>query len=353
MHLPPQQPNLVPRRIRRRWFIAPLIVLATWGGLYLIGLWEAPITIVNGITGGAISSLFGDENPSLPKLDDDPDYQMPKREANRLDILLLGIRGEDDEENGNYLTDTILLLSIDTTTSDASIVSIPRDLYVRLGDTVSDKINSAYLRLGLSGVQRMFSRVTGVYIDHAVVVDFEAFRTLVDELGGVTVTLEHPFTEAQQWGYEFHLPAGENTLNGEQALYFVRSRYSTSDFDRAWRQQQVMLGLRARAEELGVMSNPIKAVGLFNAVRKHVETDINVLDVGTITELFDLARNTDRIRRYVLTTENLLIETTAGGPYRLLPRGNSLTEIKAFFSALPSRAVLTRATPTPTDIPTQ
>lgn len=328
--------------------------------MFLIGrVWDAPIRIVNDITGGRISSLFGvADEPKLPKLDDDPEYRLPAKENDRLDVLLLGIRGKDDPENGGYLTDTILLLSVDEKTGDASLVSIPRDLTVRITDTVTDRINTAYLRLGVNGVKRLFSRVTGVWVDHAVVLDFTAFASIVDELGGITITLDKPFTESQQWagedGYEFSLPAGENTLNGEQALYYVRSRYSTSDFDRAWRQQQVILAVKDKLTVSGLISDPIAAMGIITTLNKHVETDLDILDAGTIKRLADLGRNGGNIRRYVPTTENLLYDKIEDGAYHLLPRGDTLDHLKEFIGRLPGAAsipVITTPEPGVTDEP--
>lgn len=341
MDIPPVNYSQYAKPPKRRWFVAPLIVAVAWGGMFLIGrLWDGPVSVVNNITVGGIRALISrpvEEEPLIP-LRDDPDYQMPEKERNRLDILILGMRGKDDPENGGYLTDTILLLSVDEETNEASMFSLPRDLYIRITDTVSDKANSAYLRLGMEPTKRLFSRVTGVYIDHAVLVDFQAFSAIVDALDGVTITLEQPFEETQQWGYEFSLPEGENTLTGEEALYYVRSRYSTSDFDRAWRQQQVIVAIKDRVSDIGLFANPIKAFNVVRAVRKHVESDLDILDIGTLTRLARVGSDTHGIRRYVATTENLLYETTEGGIYRLLPRGGSLNHLKAFLTQLPAPA---------------
>lgn len=270
--------------------------------------------------------------PFAGKVEDDPDYKMPAKEDNRLDVLILGMRGSDDPDGGT-LTDAILLVSYDSTTKKAALISIPRDLYVRITSDKMDKINSAYENLGLSGTKKLISQITGVYVDYAVVFDFSSFKEIVDTLGGIDITLDKPFVEKSQWGYEFSLPAGENHLNGETALYYTRSRYSTSDFDRAWRQQQVMMAIKQKALALNIFSDPGKALELLNIVRKHMKTDYNLGNIGGMIELADQLNNS-RMRRSVLTTENFLLEDHIDEMYVLLPYGGTFKDIKAYFSLI-------------------
>lgn len=349
MEIPPVNYSHYAKEPKRRWYVAPLIVVVAWFGMFMVGhVWDGPISVVNNMTVGGIRALIGNstEVPIIP-LRDDPDYQMPEKESDRLDILLMGRRGEEEGNNGNYLTDTIMLLSIDERSNESSLVSIPRDLYIRITDTISDKANSAHLRLGQEATKRLFSRVTGVYIDHIAVVDFEAFRSIVDALDGVTVTLDVPFEEPEQWGYSFSLPEGENTLDGEQALYYVRSRYSTSDFDRSRRQQQVILAIKDRLSEIGLLKNPITAVKIMNSLRNNVSTDLNIFDLGTLNRLARLAGDADRTRRYVIHSENLLYDTLESGSYRLLPRDGTLAHLKNFIRELPAATNVPVINPTP------
>src|SRR3989344_2131573 len=181
----------------------------------------------------------------------DKNFPLPAEEENRWDVLILGIRGTDDPDGG-LLSDSIMLFSLDKETGKSSLASIPRDIYVDLPGMATGKINEIYEK----GIARQketdfpkeaFSRLTGVRIDNVIVFDFKAFQEIVDALGGVDVTLKKPFEEKGQWGYSFSLPAGPNHLNGQDALYFVRSRYSTNDFDRSLRQQQVVLAIKNKA----------------------------------------------------------------------------------------------------------
>jgi LCP family protein required for cell wall assembly len=257
---------------------------------------------------------------------------MPAEEKNRLDILVMGFRGLDDEDGG-ALTDTMMLFSYDKKTGKSALISIPRDMYVKITDERMDKINAAYSWLGLNGTKKLVSKVTGVYVDNAIIFDFSAFKKIVDTLGGIDIVLDQPFEEAQQWGYPFSLPAGPNHLDGEQALYYVRSRYSSSDFDRARRQQQVILAIKKKEGELNILSDPIKTLDLINTVRTNLKTDINLLDTRTYVQLAQNI-NTSAMKRHVITTIDLLYETHVNGMYVLLPQGESFDRLKYYFQTI-------------------
>ena len=270
----------------------------------------------------------------------DKNYIMPEKEPNRLDILILGIRGEDDEnaeEGGALLTDTIMVFSHDQITKKSSLVSIPRDFYVKIGSN-KNKINSAYeygllRKEGTDYAKKLVSQITGIYIDNAVIVDFSSFEKLVNQLKGIDITLAKPFREENQWGYAFELPAGKNHLNGRDALYYVRSRYSSNDFDRAFRQQQVLFAIKNKVTTLHLISDPIKILSVINTLSQNIKTDINLWGVK---EIIDLAKEVDTspavFKKQVLSTDNLLYQTTGpNGIYILLPNGDNFDQIKQLF----------------------
>lgn len=273
----------------------------------------------------------------------DPDYIMPEKELNRLDILILGIRGENDadaELAGPLLTDTIMVFSHDKITKKSSLISLPRDLYVKIYDK-KDKINSAYeygllRKEGANYVKNLVSQISGVYIDNVIVVDFSSFEKLIDRLGGIDVTLAKPFKEEGQWGYTFELPAGANHLNGKDALYYVRSRYSTTDFDRAYRQQQVLFAIKERLAGLNIIYDPIKTLSIINNLSQNIKTDINLWD---IKKIIDLGKEVDTspamFKKDVLSTENLLYQTNnSKGTYILRPQGDNFIQIKQLFQEI-------------------
>ncbi len=273
-------------------------------------------------------------------------YITPKKEKDRLDILILGIRGDEQEEPeaGAYLTDTIMVLSIDKKTNKIGLISLPRDLYIKMPYIdKKDKINAAYAYSagskdsGLAGVKTLVSQITGTYIDHAVLFNFEAFRGLVDTVGGVDISLRVPFEEGLQWGSSsFYLPAGENHLDGEAALYYARSRFSTSDFDRSRRQQEIIFALKDKMVSLGFLINPIKINNMFDMIKQHIRTDIQVWDIKNLIEIASAINKvgSGNISTYVINTDNLVYDTKRNGIYILVPNENSFEGIKRMFKTI-------------------
>src|SRR3989338_3828638 len=248
------------------WVIVVVVLVVGWTA-YNFGLAYHTIVVDNGTEW--VDTVLNNKGHK-----DDDKNPLPKDDPERLDILILGMRGEGDIVNGGLLTDSIEVLSLDEKTRKAAIISIPRDLWVDLLG-IEGKINETYAigyahNAGIPLTSQLISRITGIRIDKTVVFNFQAFQDIVESLGGIDISLDKPFRESTQWGYEFSLPAGDNHLNGEQALYYVRSRYSSSDFDRARRQQQVMFAIKKKATELGFLANPAKITEMLEALKGNV-----------------------------------------------------------------------------------
>jgi LCP family protein required for cell wall assembly len=328
---------------RKRYLSVIFFVLLAMGVLYGGVNSSSEIDVANDGVWDKMANIFN-AGSNEPTIDDDPDYTMPKPEPDRWDILILGIRGEDQkdaDETGAMLSDTMILLSYDKTTGKTSLVSIPRDLYVRIYGSKKDKINTAYAvgllrRNGIGFTKKLVSRITGVYVDNVVVFDFSSFKQIIDDLGGVDIHLDQPFSEKQQWGYEFNLPAGDNHLDSEAALYYARSRFSSSDFDRAQRQQKLIMAIKDKILELNLLKEPLKTLGILNTIKSNINTDLSVWDTNSLMKLskeFDGAN--ENLKEYIITTENLVyqtyIETDIGHIYVLLPKGDNLQGIKQMF----------------------
>lgn len=263
-------------------------------------------------------------------------FPMPAKESWRQDILLLGIRGRKDTEGG-LLSDSVILLSTDTKTDKVSLISLPRDLYANMPTVTKGKINEIYEKSlpqkdSLEFSRKAFSRLTGVYIDNIVVFDFATFKEVVDTLGGVDVYLTKPFEEKTQWGYPFTLPAGQNHLNGEQALYYARSRFSTNDFDRSRRQQEIILAIKKKVSSLSLIENPSQILALWGHFKNNVETDFDLWDSKKILEISSLLKRTDlSLSTKTVSTENLLYQTFQDSIYILLPLNQNWETFRQFF----------------------
>lgn len=257
----------------------------------------------------------------------------------RLNILLLGIRGVGDP-NGGLLTDTIMVISIKPKTGEIAMVSIPRDLYVDMPfNNQKSKINEAYEMgekngdwgKGLEYSKEAVSDVIGLKIHYAASVDFEAFREIINTLGGITITLDKPFSEKNQFEEGIvDLPAGKQVIDGDTALLFVRARFSSSDFDRAKRQQQVLLAIKEKAFSLGVLSNPMKVISMLNSIGNHIRTDAELWEIqelAVLTKKIELSN----AKRKVFSTEKdglLYASRDANGSYILLPEGGNFDKIR-------------------------
>ncbi len=267
-------------------------------------------------------------------------FPMPPKDDSHLNILILGVRGADDQENGGLLSDSIMLFGFDKITRKTSLVSIPRDLYVEMPGLVKGKLNEIYERGVIKKdsknfAKKAFSRITGVFIDNLAVFNFQAFKDIVDSVGGIDIDLKKPFDEKSQWGYEFHLPAGANHLNGENALYYARSRYSSSDFDRSRRQQEIIFALKKKALSLGILGNPVKAASLISSLNKNIDTDFNIWDTKDLLELaLVLNSSSDKLKTGAISTDNILFQTIQNNIYILLPQNNDWNLVKKFFKDL-------------------
>ena len=291
----------------------------------------------------------------------------PLPENDRLNILLLGLRGEEDP-NGGLLTDSIMVLSIKKSTGQVALISVPRDLYVTIPSTSSkEKINFAYAlgfeKKGAAGAllfsKIAVSQVTELYMDKALSVDHRALKDIINTLGGISVTLNKPLIEDQQWinggdsgsstafyirtdiattssgvkeeqKWVFEIPAGRTVMDGNTALYFVRARYATSDFDRIRRQQIVLAAIKDKALSLGVLANPVKIFQIMDSLGRNVKTDISVNDFKNLLALAENSEAKTIIHKVFDTTpEGLLYASHASnGSYILLPQGDNFSKIQ-------------------------
>lgn len=234
-----------------------------------------------------------------------------KESAQPINILLIGIGGQSHP--GGTLADSIMVASIDPKTNNISLLSVPRDLYVTIPGGGKQKINAAHsigetqtkTGGGPALMKKVVSETLGIPIHYFIRIDFDGFKKIVDTLGGVTVDVKIPindtlFPDAQLKGFEpFSIKAGKQKLDGKTALKYVRSRETTSDFDRARRQQEVILAIKDKALSAQVLANPKKVNDLISTAGKHLLTDFST---GEIETLIKLARELENptINRQVL-----------------------------------------------------
>lgn len=219
-------------------------------------------------------------------------------------ILLIGSdnRGNGNskygQDSGTQRSDTTILLHLSADRSGATAVSIPRDLMAHVpsctqadGTMTREKyiqFNWAFEFGGAACTIRTVERMTGIRIDHHLIVDFNGFKKMVDAVDGVEVCVPKPINDPEA---HLKLPAGKQTLLGEQALGYVRARYSIgdgSDTQRMDRQQEFLASLVNKVRSDGVLLNPTKLYPLLSAATSSLTADPGL---NSLSELYDLVRS--------------------------------------------------------------
>ncbi len=247
--------------------------------------------------------------------------------ASRVNVLVIGLDYRDWEAgNDAPRSDTMILLSLDPLTHSASILSIPRDLWVDIpGGFGYAKINTAY-SLGeanqLPGggpalAMKTVESVLGIPIQYYAQIDFQAFVRFIDEIGGVKIDVPEPITidlVGSGAATKKKLKPGVQTLPGEWALAYARARYTEGgDFDRARRQQQVILAIRDRILDFNMAPMLIsKAPQLYDELASGIRTNLS-LDQAIQLGWLAMDIPEEAIRRGVIGEEQVIFAKSPDG----------------------------------------
>jgi len=365
---------------KKRWFkiaVPILIIFLLIGGFFL---WKTG-SILGKITKGGLLSSIAHAVPGA-------NNQLKGEQDGRINILLLGMRGANDPAGGT-LSDTIQVLSIEPKDNKVALISVPRDLYVdnpALG--AKSKLNAVHAYgeqkgagQGMTYMEQEVGTITGLPIQYAVTANFDAFNQLITALGGVTVTLDKPFEESQQFNqahvcdgntftkptgtYEtkyhtystgrkivaqyplctndhpecqgdFKLPAGTQTLDAAAALCYARSRETSNDFERAKRQQQVLQAVKDKLLSIGTLTDYNKLNGILNSLGNNVKTDMQPWELKRLYDLYGQMKDYTMYNRVIDSSDNPeyglvygVSDPVAGDI--LLPKGDNYDQIQALF----------------------
>lgn len=247
--------------------------------------------------------------------------------SDRVNILVMGIDRRPGEAFVSR-TDSLMVISISPRTKAASVLSIPRDLYVQIPGYGQDRINTALVYGALNGdyldgaalAMQTVAYNLSIPIHHFVMVDFGALTRAVDSLGGITVDVPYAINDPNypdmNYGYDpLFIPAGVQRFDGDLALKYSRTRHADSDFNRAYRQQQVLFAMRDQALSMGVIEFLRRAPALYREVESGVRTDLN------LEQLLRLAKTVSEIPRS--TIQSGVIDTNYVTSYRT-PAGASV-----------------------------
>ncbi|WUO56920.1 LCP family protein [Streptomyces sp. NBC_00280] len=311
-----------------------------------------------GIGLGVYAKLDGNITP-----DHDAAAELARYEKERPTSLVRGARnilviGSDSRagdgnrkygrDSGTERSDTAILLHLAAGRRSATAMSLPRDLMVDVprclrpdggrGEPMFTMFNRAFQQGGSACTIRTVEMLTGIRIDHHMVVDFHGFKDIVDAVDGVEVCLAKPVDDREA---RLRLPAGRVTLDGEQALGYVRARKSLgngSDTARMDRQQRFLGALVNKVQSDEVLLNPVKLYPLLDAATSSLTTDPALASLRGLYELVRGVRDipTERVQFLTVPRESYaydanrdqLVEPDAGRLFERLRTDAPITVTK-------------------------
>lgn len=259
--------------------------------------------------------------------------------SGRVSLAFLGYGGPGHD--GPYLTDSILVITIDRSTGKSAFISVPRDLWVQVPANSGNyaKLNTAYAYgvyhggpfVGGQMADQKLTTILGINVPYFISVDFSGFAGMVDALGGVDITVPDDFNASLSPTYSpyVHFHAGPYHMNGSLALFFARARYCTpateaSDFARSIRQQIL---LRALASKLKSPLSIFAYSAVMDAMQPNVKTNLSLRDLYTIFTSVNFAT----AKRIGITNDNVLVDaTSADGQAILEPRNGDWNLISQY-----------------------
>ncbi len=244
-----------------------------------------------------------------------PDYPMPE---GRVNILLLGT---DQRADAGFRTDVIMLVSIDARQGSVSVISFPRDLYVNIPGWGQNRINTAFAHGGFPGIASTFQANFNVQPQYYFLTNMHVIVEMIDSLNGITVNASESLTDKcdlpqASYGYCTVEP-GAVRMDGPTALWYVRSRKSSSDFDRTRRAQEVLYGVFTRMMKFDAATHLPE---LYEQYQSSVETNMALTDMlPLLPAARQILQDPSRIRRYSVTPSMVSNYVTSGGAMVLLP----------------------------------
>jgi LCP family protein required for cell wall assembly len=243
-----------------------------------------------------------------------------------VNILLLGTDARIGD--GPSRTDAVILVHLNPRTNRVSLLSFPRDLWVKIPGHGYGRINAAYptgeQTFGRGGgaalVKRTVGDLAGVPVHHFILINFEGFKTVIDRIGGISIDVPRPIDDPAYPMDEYpgdvrtmkvHFDAGRQRMDGERALIYARTRHADNDFGRNQRQQQVLMAIFDRVREQGLLAQITSLDDYTGALRDYVRTDL------PRSEMLRLARvgtrlSAESVQRYAIDSKMIVaLETPA------------------------------------------
>jgi len=265
-----------------------------------------------------------------------PSETLTGEKNDRVNILLLGVGGPGHD--GPYLSDTNIIASLKPSTGEIALISVPRDLGVKIENYGVYKINyadafgeSKFPGQGGDYARQIFSQTFNLDVPYYVRVDFKAFEEIINAVGNIVVDVPRAFVDQSFPGPDYSyqtvsFEAGSQIMDGARALQYARSRHGNngegSDFARAHRQQQVMLALKDKVLSFGTLANPMKIQKILESLSNNIGTNLN------LSQIIYLAKFAENIEPGKI--KGLVLDDGPSGPLNayIAPNGAFLLEPK-------------------------
>lgn len=282
--------------------------------------------------GSAFLKLFNSDNQKKLKGEGD----------GRINVILTGIGGANHP--GGTLTDSIMVVSIDPSNKTYTMLSLPRDLYVKVNGYQAGKINEVYANAEKKGkgkggeaTKAVVGELLDLPIHYYLNVDFEGFAKFVDTLEGITINVEKAiydptYPDKKMIGYDpLRIKAGNQKMNGELSLKYSRSRHGSAggDFDRSKRQQQVLQAIQDKALSAGFLTNPKKILDTLSILGNHVKTDFSPIELERLTNIAKTLDRSKTISKVMADgPSGELYADSSSGTFYLYPKGDNYLNIR-------------------------
>jgi LCP family protein required for cell wall assembly len=260
--------------------------------------------------------------PTLIPPDDTPEQEQAiSQPFGQINILLLG--ADARPWSSNFRTDTIILLTLNSELGRVNLTSFPRDLYITVPGYGLQRINTAYTYGKIPLLYKTFEFNFGVRPDHYVLINFKAFKQIIDSLDGLDVNVGQSLSDYRA-GYWVTIPSGVVHMDADTVLWYVRSRKTTNDFARNRRQQEVLQALFDKFLSLNALR---RVPELYDLYDDNVTTDVNLMDLLTWLPLAARVAETRDINHYYINSNRVYDWITPGGAMVLLPDKAAVMQI--------------------------
>lgn len=281
----------IPRRRR------PVLRVLMWSVIGLLGLGGAGALYANQLAQRALSNE-ANNSPEVKAAAKLTAVAPPNLTARAFNILIIGSDNRPKEGRNTGRSDTLILVRLDVKRSFISMLSFPRDLFVPIPGLGENKINAAYATGGIERTIQTVINLTGERPDYFFNVDFNAFKTLVNKVGGVYLDIDHwYFNDNSGSGENFeplNIQPGYQKLKGADALDYVRYRHDSGDFARIARQQAFLSELKRQNKGIRGLDRIVDSI--------HDNVVTNLKSTGRLKDFlqFGLSIEKERIARVTI-----------------------------------------------------